>query len=283
MVNFLLGFALAFSRAFFAGRQQRKWRGGTQNDQEGRAVSAFGFVTAWANAPFAIAAGLAAIFALLQVTGVLGVLAGGGDADHDADGSGDHDADGGGDHDADADADHDAGGRGWASSWGAAALSGLGLGRIPFSIIWQTYALAFAMAGYATNIRYLGRDEPPPVVTLAWSVPIGVVVGYLAVALLARMLGPIFSSKEQEATSRTNLVGQIGVVISSRVDHDFGEVRIRDKTGHDVRVICKLPKERGTAVKEHASVVVVDCDDRGDLFVEPLDDGDGAEAEVRRS
>jgi hypothetical protein len=246
-------------------------------------VSALRFVTAWANAPFAIAAGLAAIFALLQMTGLLGILAGGGDADQDADGGVDHDAgdscdhDADADHDADGDAD-DAGARGL----GSMALSGLGLGRIPFSIIWQTYALAFAMAGYATNIRYLGGDEPPPLVTLAWSVPIGLVVGYLVVAFLARMLGPIFSSKEQEATSRANLVGQIGVVISSRVDHDFGEVRIRDKTGHDVRVICKLPKERAAAVKEHASVVVVDCDDRGDLFVEPLDDGDGAEAEGRR-
>ncbi len=236
-------------------------------------MSALGFVTAWANAPFATAAGLAAIFALLQVTGVLGLLAAGdGDAEHDADGDVDHDAD----------ADHDADGDGDARGLGSAALSGLGLGRVPLSIIWQTYALAFAMAGYAVNLRYLGRDEPPPVVTLAWSVPIGLVVGYVVVALLARILGPVLSSKDQEATTRANLVGQIGVVISSRVDHDFGEVRIRDKTGHDVRVICRLPRERATAVKEHANVVVVDCDDRGDLFVEPLDDVD-AEAGVRRS
>ena len=252
-------------------------------------MSAFGFVTAWANAPFAIAAGLAAIFALLQVTGILGLVAGG-DASHDADGDGHADGAGGADanadhpagadHEADGDAD-DAAARGWASGWGSAALSGLGFGRIPFSIIWQTYALAFAMAGYATNIHYLGRDEPPPVVTLAWTVPIAFVVGVLVVALLAKTLGPVLSSKEQEATSRTNLVGQIGVVISSRVDQDFGEVRIRDKTGHDVRVICKLPKGHTQAVQEHESVVVVECDDRGDLLVEPLGDAFDDELAVR--
>jgi membrane protein implicated in regulation of membrane protease activity len=249
-------------------------------------VSAFGFVTAWANAPFAIAASLAAIFALLQVTGILGLVAGG---DHDADADGhaegadadaDHSADAGHDADGDGDAD-DAGGKGWASGWGSAALSGLGLGRIPFSIIWQTYALAFAMAGYATNIHYLGRDEAPPPVTLAWSVPVALFAGYLVVALLARILGPVLSSKEQEATSRAHLVGQIGVVISSRVDHDFGEVRIRDKTGHDVRVICKLPKGHTDAVREHESVVVVECDDRGDLLVEPLGDALGDEIALR--
>jgi membrane protein implicated in regulation of membrane protease activity len=122
------------------------------------------------------------------------------------------------------------------------------------------------------NIRYLTRDELPPPASLAWTVPLALLVGYCVVALVARILGPILSSKDQEATSRANLVGQIGVVISSRVDHDFGEVRIRDKSGHDVRVICKLPQGTSTAVAEHASVVVVDCDERGDLLVEPLDD-----------
>ena len=46
-------------------------------------------------------------------------------------------------------------------------------------------------------------------------------------------------------------------MISSKVDHDFGEVRIRDKTGHDIRVVCKLAKEARGAPSEHQSVVVV--------------------------
>ena len=65
-------------------------------------------------------------------------------------------------------------------------------------------------------------------------------------------------------------VGQIGVVISSKVDEEFGEVRIRDKTGHDLRVICKLNKGNKNAPVEHSRVVVVDYE-KGDLLVEPLE------------
>jgi hypothetical protein len=92
------------------------------------------------------------------------------------------------------------------------------------------------------------------------------------------VLGPILSSKGQEATSRAQLVGQIGVVISSRVDRDFGEVRIRDRSGHDLRVVCKLAKEARAVPVERQSVVVVDCDEKGELTVELLEElsqGDG--------
>jgi membrane protein implicated in regulation of membrane protease activity len=231
-------------------------------------VSAFGFLIAWANVPFAIAAGVAALFALLQVTGVLGLIAGGGDGDadvdHDADGNVDHDADA----DADADHDHDVGDRGW----GAAAAAPLGMGKIPFSVIWQTYALSFAATGFGLNLRYLDSSAAVPLVSLAWTIPVSLLCGYVAVALVARLLGPVLSSKEQEATSRAQLVGQIGVVISSRVDEQFGEVRIRDKTGHDVRVVCKLPKGTAKPIAEHASVVVVDCEPDGGLLVEAFED-----------
>ncbi len=244
-------------------------------------MSAIGFLSAWANVPFAIAAGVAALFALLQVTGLLGVIAGGGDADgggdvdHDVDADVDADVDHDVDAEHDADADHDAehehgaGDRGW----GVAAMAPLGVGKIPFSIIWQTYALAFAATGFGLNLRYLGTATSVPAISLAWTAPASLVGGYVAVALVARFLGPVLSSKEQEATSRAQLVGQIGVVISSKVDHEFGEVRIRDKTGHDVRVICKLPKGTREPVAEHERVVVIDYEpERGDLLVEALDD-----------
>lgn len=244
-------------------------------------MSALGFLIAWANVPFAIAAGVAALFALLQVTGVLGLIAGGGDGDadgdvdHDVNADVDHDVNGDADHDADADHEH-AGDRGW----GVAALAPLGVGKIPFSVIWQTYALAFAATGFGLNLRYLGTAQTVPLLTLAWTLPASLVGGYVAVALVARLLGPVLSSKDQEATSRAQLVGQIGVVISSQVDQEFGEVRIRDKTGHDVRVICKLPKGTTKPVAEHKSVVVVDYEpERGDLLVEALDEEISREAE----
>jgi membrane protein implicated in regulation of membrane protease activity len=258
-------------------------------------LSAVTFLVAWANAPFAIAAGVAAVFALLQVTGVLGLIAGGGEGDHDVDHDADVDADADVDHDVDADhdvdgdqdADHDADeGGAHDRSLALAALAPLGLGKIPLSLIWQTFCLAFAAAGFALNARYLGAPEGPPVHTLAWTLPLSMIAGYLTVAGVARVVGPVLSSKGQEATSRAQLVGQIGVVISSKVDREFGEVRIRDKTGHDIRVVCKLADGAKNAPTERQSVVVVDYEpERGELYVEPLDDGDEGdpgEARVNR-
>jgi len=243
-------------------------------------LSAVGFLIAWANAPFAIAAGIAVFFALLQVTGLLGVIAGGGDAEAEHDVDVDHDVDADVDHDVDHDADHDAEHEHGGSAdrgLGAAALAPLGFGKIPFSIIWQTYAIAFAVAGFALNLRYMGNDDGVPLVSLAWTLPASFAFGYVAVAIVARLLGPVLSSSGQEATSRAQLVGQIGVVISSKIDEEFGEVRIRDKTGHDLRVICKLNKGGKRLPAENESVVVVDYE-RGDLLVEPLEQGDEDES-----
>jgi membrane protein implicated in regulation of membrane protease activity len=241
-------------------------------------LSAIGFLTAWANAPFAIAAGIAGLFALLQVSGVLGLIAGGDHADghepdadveHDVDHDVDHDMD----HDADQDHDHDADG-GEERSLAASALAPLGFGKIPFSMIWQTFCLVFAATGFALNFPYLRDPAGLPVHTLAWTLPAGAVLGYVGVALFARLLGPVLSSKGQEATSRAQLVGQIGVVISTKVDEEFGEVRIRDRTGHDIRVVCKLAKGAKRTPRETQNVVVVDCEDGGELRVEALDDED---------
>ncbi len=235
--------------------------------------SVLAFLFAWANAPFAAAAGIAAVFAVLQLTGVLGLIAGGEEGgEHDADHDVEHDVDADADNDVaqEQDADHDADDGGEDRSWASAALSPLGFGKIPFSVIWQTYALVFAGTGFALNMRFLGAGGPPA--TLAWTLPSAMLAAYLGVAVVARLLGPILSSEQQEATSRAGLVGQTGVVISSKVDSEFGEVRIRDKTGHDLRVVCKLAKGATSIPTERHNVVVVDYDEgKGELFVEPLD------------
>jgi hypothetical protein len=211
--------------------------------------------------------GVVVVFTLLQVTGILGVLAGGDGHEHDVDHDVDADcaADG---HDANDSNEHEGTRTGFASS--------LGFGTLPFSMIWETFALVGAATGYALNMGYLGRPGGPPLLTLAWTLPAAVLAGGGAVVGLARSLGPVFASKDHEATSRGELVGQMGVVISSRVSADFGEIRIRDKTGHDLRVVCKLAPGARLSPVEYARVVVIDCDERGELLVEALDDSDEA-------
>ncbi len=212
------------------------------------------FLTAWANAPFTIAFGVAASVALLQASGALSLLAD--DADNDVDGDVDHDVEA--DADGDADADHDADEPSY--------LELLGVGRIPFALVWQTGAIAFAITGLALNARYFGGGEPPPI-TLLWTMPSSIVAALGSIAGAARLLGPLFTPRE--ATSRHALVGRAGVVISSRVTNEFGEVRLNDDHGHQVRLICRLA-EGVEPPREGAQVVVVEVEDGGKPVVAPI-------------
>jgi membrane protein implicated in regulation of membrane protease activity len=249
----------------------------------------------WANVPFTVALGVALGFAFLQMTGLLGLVAGGGDhagdADHDVDGgheadaghdtdaAHDTDADADGDHEADHDADHDNDQDHDAEdeSHGLAQqlLAGLGVGKVPLSIVWQTYAVAFGFAGIAANIIYLSQTGALPALTLAWTVPSAAIFGYVATRLLSRAIGRVVADPKQEATTRRELVGSSGVVISSKIDGEFGEVRLLDKTGHTLRIICRTRDD--AAIPEGSEVVIVDWDREGDrLYVAPLDAYDEA-------
>jgi membrane protein implicated in regulation of membrane protease activity len=143
--------------------------------------------------------------------------------------------------------------------------------------MWQSFSIVFGLTGLVLNARWVNVG-PPPVSSLLWTVPVSTVSALAVMALLARILRPILSSKETEATKRSALVGQVGTVISSRVTTEFGEIRLNDRTGQVVRVVCKL--EKGSRVPhEHEQVVVVACED-GVLYVAPLD-ADGPPSKPR--
>lgn len=246
---------------------------------------------AWANVPFTAVLCIAVMFALIQMSGLLGLLAGGDhegdadhdvDADHDADAGHDADADGDADHDADADHDHDADQEN-ASGAGQGFLAALGVGKVPLSIIWQTYAVAFGLAGIIGNTIYLGYARALPPYTLAWTLPIALVFGYFVTRRLGRVLARVASDPRQEATTRKELVGHTGVVISSKISSEFGEVRLMDKTGHTLRIICRTRDSEPT-IAEGREVVIVEYDKAGDhLFVAPLDEGLEPQNEGRKA
>lgn len=232
------------------------------------------FLIAWANTPYTVVLGTTGLFALLQASGLLGLLGG---ADHDGgdDVDGDHDVGGHeADHDAtgtDHEADHDAdGGEDERANFAHAVLAPLGVGRLPFSLVWQVYGAVFALSGLTANAHYVERPGGPPLVSLAWTMPLALSVAYAAVSGLARLLRPIVADERANATRRAELVGQMGIVISTRVDEAFGEVRFRDKTGHDVRLVVRLAPGHAAA-REGEKVVVVEHEN-DELYVAALDE-----------
>lgn len=235
----------------------------------------------WANVPFVVALGVAVVFVLLQVSGLLGIFAGGGDhdgdADHEADAGADHEADGG-DGDGDADADHDADGGDDADaeheqggSAGKEFLAGMGVGTMPLSIVWQAFAVCFALGGITTNAIYFSLTGALPTSALAISAPVALVFAYLATRLVSRLFGRLAPAGGKTSTSRKDLVGKAGVVISSKVSAEFGEVRVTDATGIVHRIICRVPPDEDP-IPEGREVVFVEYDREKDvLFVAPLD------------
>jgi membrane protein implicated in regulation of membrane protease activity len=217
----------------------------------------------WANVPFLSALAIAVLFATLQATGLLGLLAGG---DHD----GDHDGDADGDVDGDADGDGDA----HATHEGFSIAGLLGVGRVPLTFLLQSFAIALGIAGLSIHTIAYGVAAPPTR-ALLWSAPLAITIALALTSALARVAGRIFSTEGQEASRRSQLVGSTGVVISSRVDREFGEVRISTPTGVTVRVIVSTEDEQPIA--EGNQVVVTEYDrERDRLVVAALDEDDRA-------
>lgn len=229
------------------------------------------FLVAWPNVPFTIAVGATLLFALVQASGLAGLLGGGGgdaegDADADGDVDGDADADADGDSDADGDAD-DADGESWALKLG----SSFGMGRLPMTLLAQVFLVVFGVSGLLVNVTFVSTGAIP-FWTLFYSLPVATLVALTADATMTRVLAPIVDDKLQAATKRSALVGSIATVISRQVTEEFGEVRIRDRSGHDLRLVVKLAKDgAGATLREGQEAVVVDVDDRGTLLVSPLE------------
>lgn len=216
-------------------------------------MSSLAFLLTWENVPFVVALGVAVAFALLQMSGVLGALAGHADVDVHADADVDVDADADGGHDG----DHDSHG-----GLGSAVLAHLGVGKAPLFVLGETFLVTFGITGIAWNALRLGKPGHGAG-ALAVELLLATAVGLLATRALAGALGRVLG-EGSEASSRADLVGVAGVVISTRVDREFGEVRLRDRSGQVVRVICRA---EGEAIPEGREVVVIDEDPRDQRLV----------------
>jgi membrane protein implicated in regulation of membrane protease activity len=218
-------------------------------------MSVLSFFLSGANLPFVFALGVSVLFVLLQWSGAMGLL-GEGDADAEADVDADADADA----DAEADADSD----GDDAEHHAAPLL-----KLPLTVRGPIAAIGFALTGFALNALTHGEAASLPPATMLWTLPAGLLAGYASSRMVTRLLAPILDDHQNAAPERKSLVGRIGTVISTGVNAEFGEVRIKDQSGHQLRVIVKLA-EGSAAAREGDEIVVTELDERGTPRVTPL-------------
>jgi len=232
-------------------------------------VSFFEFVNHWWNLPFLVMLGLVGAFFVLQLVGLIGH-----DADADTDADVDHDVDADADADADTDADADADGDTGEALH--ATLSFFGVGRVPFMVVWGTLFIFTGFAGIFFNrVAFVRLSGHYPGWLFACSLLFSLVVGLGATRLAARLAGRLVDTGGRGASRKHELVGEMGVVASARVDDRFGEVRVRDPGGNEHLVHARVaagaaPLFRGV------SVVLVDYEDGRELFLASpsgIDDG----------
>lgn len=190
-----------------------------------------------------------------------------GDADADADLSADADAhvDADVDTDADvgADADGDLHGHADAGADGgddahpslqAAALSWIGLGRVPLSILLMVMLFAWGAAGFVVNQVVRTWVNEPWQVAIA-SLPVAVVTALLVTRVVVRSIDRWLPLNETTAARRHALLGATGVAIYD-VNERFGLASVRDRTGDLYHVPCRLEPGRGEVVGKGGRVVL---------------------------
>jgi hypothetical protein len=227
-------------------------------------VSFAAFLNHWWNLPFLVMLGLCGVFFLLQAIGLLG-----GESDHDVEADHDvhidHDADVDHDVDADADADADAEGGGLTAGWHE-VLSFLGVGRVPFMVVWVTLFLFSGFSGIFVNrvlfVRAGGdyRGWWFVIVSL-----VALVVGLVGVRFFSRLAARLVDVGGRGATSKQELTGKIGVVASPVLDARFGEIRVHDDRGNELLLHGCL-RAGETALPRGSKVVLVSYDGEKQLF-----------------
>lgn len=219
------------------------------------------FLNHWWNVPFLVLVFIVVLYVLLQVVGLVG------DGHH-------HDVDAGGDgHDVDASHGH-----GHAHADHAAwheALAWLGVGRVPFIVIWTTLFLFGGIGGLAFNrVAYgLAGGRAP-----AWLFPVALVValivGLACVRVFGRLAAKLVTSGGKPAIKRRDLVGRVAVVASAQLDERFGEIRIDDG---DAEQLVHAHLAAGDApLVRGAKVIVIEWDEAKELYLVAVSPDDAA-------
>jgi hypothetical protein len=206
------------------------------------------WLLSWSNLIFLAPLAVALIYLLLYT--LTGIEFGDTDADADADVDAHVDADA--DADGDADTDHDAETPGH-GSFNAMALSWLGVGKVPLSLVLLVLLLTWGVAGLATSVVMRDLGAPAGVATARVAVPIALAVSLGLTRTLVLLIARFMPLNETSAKPWRALVGSEGTALFP-VSESFGMAAVRDESGDLHQVACKTapgvePIPKGATLK----------------------------------
>ena len=250
-------------------------------------------------APFLLALIYLGVYAASGLTfGDADADAGGADADHDFDADADHDL--GGDHDlgadhdvdpdagadadadvdADADADaHHAGVQHESEGHGSlfTALTWLGVGRVPLSIVLMVLFLSWGAIGFSVNVlaNDLFPGEPWRLVML--SLPAALAGGLAVTGGISKAIVKLIPLNETSARRRHELLGSVGEAIYN-IEESSGVIAVRDEHGDLFQVAGRVEPGRPPIAKGARVRLVAYDAPRKLFFARPVNNTEPAAA-----
>ncbi len=206
------------------------------------------------NLIFIIALFVGIVLVLGNAFGVMGH-----DAEHDVDHDVDHDVEhehAGGEHDHEGHHEHQ-------ERMFLRALSLLGIGKVPFSVVWMTAALVFGGAGIVLNTVLAPVLLAPWI--YGWLSFAGAIVTMVAVTgNFARIVHRLMPTTETYIGKRSDLVGCTGTLVLT-ADDTRGLANVHDPRGNLLQVTCRAMN--GSTIPSGAKVTVVDYMQENNIYV----------------
>ncbi len=119
------------------------------------------------------------------------------------------------------------------------ALTFLGLGRVPISVIMVSFGLLWGFTGYTAN-QLLAPVLRWPLFYVWFSLAAATFVAVFGSRILAHLFARFMPSMQTYVSSSQSLVAQIGIVRIT-VGEQFGTVQVHDAFGNLLEVPCRVP------------------------------------------
>jgi hypothetical protein len=234
------------------------------------AVSFWQFLNHWWNLPSLVMLGLVGAWFGLQTLGLVegaGSHEVEGDADAELGAEAEHELEHEQEVEHDHEQEHDSEGGGSPSPMGLAGF--LGLGRVPFMVVWLTLFIFTGFTGLLIN-RFLFLVSGGGY--RSWYFPLSLatslLVGVFATRAASRLVWRLVDVGGRGSTRRKELPGRLGVVASALIDQEHGEVRVKDPSGNELMVHARI--ESGRQPVQGEQVILLEYDAQGGLYTVAL-------------
>lgn len=220
----------------------------------------------WYNLVYTLPFGLAV---LLMIVSALGMGGQEHDLDHDHDADLDHDFDHDADHDVEAEPGHSGGhgGEGHDAPVVHTLLSLLGVGKVPITVLVQSFLVSWAVIGWNVNI-WLAKALKVPEAFILPSVGISFCGALASMRLLASLFHKLMPGSETYAKGPLDLLSATGTAVF-KIDRAGGYADVYDDTRTLHRVHCR---SQSGVLPRGSRVMLVDYHSDGTYEVRPVNE-----------